>query len=172
MSTTSEPSSTATLRKCELCVIGTSPCLSSFPMRIRRPPRRYAKRGLLSGDGTDRTLSKPETTRNTSVVDRHQGFFGNLVLKCDNCSHFRIQLTTCKDDAISALYESMDGIDNLLGSDCGDEAIEDVRRELWMTLLCFVRAIIPYGKLSHLPGREDSSSWENTDQSSQGILVF
>lgn len=128
------------------------------------------KEGFVEWRWDDRTLSKPETTRNTSVVDRHQGFFGNLVLKCDNCSHFRIQLATCKDDAISALYECMDGIDNLLGSDCGDEAIEDVRRELWMTLLCFVRAIIPYGKLSHLPGREDSSSWENTINRRRGYL--
>lgn len=128
------------------------------------------KEGFVERRWDDRTLGKWDAFRNAPKVIQQHGFFGNLMTKCDNCSRFRVQLTTCEDESISDLYECMDSLDNLLGNDCGDEAIEDVRRELWMTLLCFIRAVIPYGKLSHLPKREDNDSWEKTIDRRKGYL--
>lgn len=118
----------------------------------------------------DRTLRKWEPIIDASTLNPKNGFFSNLTTKCANCSRFKIQLTTCKDETIGALYECMDSLDELLGSDCGDEAIEDVRRELWMVLLCFIRAVVPYSKLSHLPGQEDDNSWESAIDRRKGYL--
>ena len=77
---------------------------------------------------------------------------------------------TCKDEVISSLYDCMASLDERLGSDCGDEAVEGVRRELWMTLLCAIRSIVPYSKLSHLPKRDDDESWEDTINRRKGYL--
>lgn len=61
------------------------------------------KEGFIEWRWDDRTLSKSEKAHDTSAMDRHHGFFRNLVIKCDNCSHSKIQLTICKDDSISSL---------------------------------------------------------------------
>ena len=128
------------------------------------------KEGFAEWRWDDRTLRKRKPTIRTSALEPRHGFFSNLRTKCENCSHFKIQLTTCKDEAIDTLYECMDSLDKLLGSDCGDEAIEDVRRELWMVLLCFIRAVVPYSNLSHLPGQENDSSWGSAIDRRKGYL--
>lgn len=128
------------------------------------------KEGFAEWRWDDRTLRKWEPNIRASALEPKHGFFSNLTTKCENCSRFKVQLTICKDEAIDTLYECMDSLDKLLGSDCGDEAIEDVRRELWMVLLCFIRAVVPYGNLSHLPGREDDSSWESAIDRRKGYL--
>lgn len=128
------------------------------------------KEGFVEWRWNDRTLRKWEPNLDSSTLNPKHGFFSNLMTKCDNCSRFKIQLTTCKDEVIDALCECMDSLDKLLGSDYGDETIEDVRRELWMVLLCFIRAVIPYSELSHLPGQEDGDTWESAIHRRKGYL--
>lgn len=144
-----------------LAVVSNANFEAALPLR---------KEGFVEWRWDDRTLDKWGTNNDASASSLQQGFFRNLTTKCDNCSRFKIQLTPCKDEAIESFFKCMDSLDGLLGSDCGDEAVEDVRRELWMTLLYFIRAIVPFSKLSRLPGRKDGGSWEGVISRRKGYL--
>lgn len=128
------------------------------------------KEGFLEWRWDDRTLDKWKMLNDVPDSKLQHSFFGNLITKCGNCSRIKIQLTTCKDETIESLYKCMNNLDKLLGDDCGDEAIENVRRELWMTLLYFVRSVIPLCKISHLPGRKNDGLWEDTINRRKGYL--
>jgi|GEM_PF-4870453 len=141
--------------------------VSNANSRAALPLRRE---GFVEWRWDGRTLNKQEMGDNLLESSQRHGFFYNLTTRCDYCSRFKIQLVTCKDEVISSLYDCMASLDERLGSDCGDEAVEGVRRELWMTLLCAIRSIVPYSKLSHLPKRDDDESWEDTINRRKGYL--
>lgn len=90
------------------------------------------------------------------------GFFDNLNTRCANCSDAMIQVTACSDNRVDKLLSLMNELNNLLGDGCIDDAVENVRQELWMTTVRILRAIVPFNTLTHLPHNDSDESWEDT----------
>ena len=101
---------------------------------------------------------------------QQQRYFDNLETRCNYCAQFKLQIATCKNGQIAELQRLMTEVDGLLGDDCGDTEIEEVRQELWMTLLRLLRAIVPYDAVSHLPRQDEGAHWIATINRRRGYI--
>lgn len=127
--------------------------------------------GFLEWRWDGRTLDHADSSRCPGTLSEQRGFFWNLNSKCSNCIHFNLQVVACTDDRIDELHAVLDNIDALLGRDSGDEAIEDLRRELWMTTLQILRSTIPFNAFTTLPSTDNDEPWNSVLRRRRGYIA-